>query len=339
MDTRRSIPGIHIVARLCISSIAVLSFMALLAPQVFASGGGNSDESGIGSFNHVFVIMMENTGYSSLIGNPNAPWINKAAATYGLATNYDGVTHPSQPNYIAATSGSTQGVTADTDVTLNVTNIVDQLEAHGKTWSAYMQSLWLGGNTNKLIDSNGNQLYERKHDPFVSYLDVQNSPQRLKNIVGLARFQEDLENNTVPDFSWISPDQCHDMHGRSGPSTDACNYNNVQGLITAGDNFLRTTVYQITHSKAWTGNSAIFITWDESGYPFSDVSGCCDAVPGGGRVVTLVISHNEDEAVTSPVAYNHYSILATIEKSWHLGCLGFTCDTANVPNMNALLDD
>src|SRR5438477_12977009 len=88
-------------------------------------------------YGHVFIIMMENTGYKSLIGNPNAPWINFAAANYGLATNYTGVTNPSQPNYIAATSGSINDVMDDNDTTINVPNIVDQLESHGKTWKAY----------------------------------------------------------------------------------------------------------------------------------------------------------------------------------------------------------
>ena len=81
----------------------------------------------------------------------------------------------------------------------------------------------------------------------------------------------------------------------------------------------------------------IFITWDESDFTnsgpsgFGDTSGCCDAVPGGGHVVTLTISHSDHSARTSDVAYNHYSMLATIEGGWKLGCLDFTCDTANVP--------
>src|ERR1041385_3120798 len=69
------------------------------------------------NYQHVFVIMMENTGYQALVGNPNAPWINQAIAKYGVATNYYGVTHPSQPNYIAATSGSKNGVNDDNDIT------------------------------------------------------------------------------------------------------------------------------------------------------------------------------------------------------------------------------
>ena len=111
----------------------------------------------------------------------------------------------------------------------------------------------------------------------------------------------------------------------------------MQTLIATGDAFVRDTVNSIMNSSAWNGNSIIFITWDESDFPFSDVSGCCDAVPGGGRVVMLTISHSDHSARTSDVAYNHYSMLATIEDGWKLGCLGFTCDTANVPRMTDLV--
>lgn len=287
--------------------------------------------------------MMENTGFDSLIGNPNAPWINKAAQTYGLATNYFGVTHPSQPNYIAATSGSLNGVVNDNDITINVPNIVDQLEARGKTWHAYMQSYSLCAT--KLDHACGNQLYERKHNPFVSYQDVASSPARLANIVDFSQFSSDLASGNVPDYVWISPDQCHDMHGRASTSSDPCDFSNVQDLIATGDAFLNSTVSAIMHSRAWNGNSVIFITWDESDFTgtgpigFGDTSGCCDspAGNGGGHVVTLVISHSDHDARTSSVAYNHYSILATIEGGWKLGCLAFTCDTANVPAMSDLV--
>src|SRR5947209_15926955 len=231
-------PGIHLVTRIATQAAVILALMALMAPTISAhTESANGSSSSLKNFQHVFIIMMENTGYKSLIGNPNAPWVNSAAATYGLATNYFGVAHPSQPNYIAATSGSTNGVTSDDDVTINVPNIVDQLEAHGKTWKAYMQSLSLC-NGNLLASSCGNQLYERKHDPFVSYQDVQSNPARMANIVDFSQFQTDLNNNSVPDYSWISPDQCHDMHGRAAPSSDPCNFGNVQGFIATGDAFL-----------------------------------------------------------------------------------------------------
>ena len=333
-NTRR----IYFRASMTIAGAMLLAAVVLVAARPLSAHVNHRPN--IVSYQHVFVIMMENTGYTSLIGNSNAPWINSAATTYGLATNYTGVAHPSQPNYIAATSGSTNGVSDDNTATIDVPNIVDQLEAKGKTWKAYMQSIFAGGNTDKLAVSAGDQLYERKHDPFVSYRDVQSNPARLANIVDFSQLHSDLINNTVPDYVWISPDQCNDMHGRTSiDPIDPCSETQVQSLITAGDSFLKATVNDITSSAAWSGNSILFIAWDESDYPFGDTSGCCDAAQGngGGHVVTLVISHVNPTAHTSAVAYNHYSLLATIEDSWQLGCLGFTCDTANVPPMSDLV--
>src|SRR5215469_15465809 len=334
------------IARQCrywaIGGLAAAVGLAVLSGPAGLARADNRQD--LKNFQHVFVIMMENTGYDSLIGNPNAPWINQAIQQYGVATTYYGVTHPSQPNYLAATSGSTNGVTSDNDTTINAANIVDQLESAGKTWKAYMQSLSLC-NGNLLAHACGNQLYERKHDPFVSYQDVQSNPARMANIVDFSQFATDLANGTVPDYSWISPDQCHDMHGRAATPSDPCDFSQVQSLIATGDSFLSSTVSAITSSRAWTGNSVIFITWDESDFTgsgfqgFGDDSGCCDSPggQGGGHVVTLVISHSNHSPATSDVAFNHYAMLATIEGGWNLGCLAFTCDTANVQPISDLV--
>ncbi|HXI96190.1 MAG TPA: alkaline phosphatase family protein [Candidatus Acidoferrum sp.] len=318
-----------------------LAGLGTLAAMIAGSGSVSADSSrtDLKNYQHVFVIMMENTGYNALIGNPNAPWINNAAATFGLATSYTGVTHPSQPNYIAATAGI-QGADSDNDETLDVPNIVDQLEGNGKTWKAYMQSLSLC--TTKLDHACGDQLYERKHNPFVTFADVQSSPTRMANIVDFSQLSTDLASGNVADYVWISPDQCNDMHGRS--TAGACNFGNVPGLISTGDTFLSNTVGAIMSSPAWNGNSVIFIAWDESDFTgsgfngFGDDTGCCDAIPtkGGGHVVTLVISHSNHSAATSGVSYNHYSLLRTIQEGWQLGCLGFTCDVTNVPAMGDL---
>lgn len=321
-------------------SLLVLIVILLMPPPLSAQNG----RSTMKNYQHVFVIMMENTGFDSLIGNANAPFINAAAANYGLAANYFGVTHPSQPNYIAATSGSTNGVTSDSDTTIDVPNLVDQLEANGKRWKAYMQSYSLC--VTPLDHSCGNQLYERKHNPFISYLDVQTNAARVANIVDFdSQFANDLASGNVADYVWISPDQCHDMHGRASTPDDPCDFSQVQALIATGDTFLLNTVTAIMNSPAWTGNSVIFIMWDESDFTgtgfngFGDDSGCCDSVPGqgGGHVVALTISHSDHSPRTSNVAYNHQSVLATIEDGWQLGCLGFACDTVNVPPMSDLV--
>ncbi len=314
---------------------AALSIISFALSGIVGSATATDNRSDLKNFQHVFVIMMENTGYSHLIGNTNAPWINSAAAQFGLATNYTGVSHPSQPNYVAATSGALNGVFDDNDITINVPNIVDQVEASGRTWKAYMQSMSLCAT--KLDHACGNQLYERKHNPFVSYADVQSSASRMANIVDFGQLDSDLASGDVANYVWISPDQCNDMHGRGGPAADPCNFGNISGLIATGDAFLSSTVGKIMASPAWNGNSVIFVTWDESDFPFADVSGCCDAVPGGGHVVTLAISHSDHTARTSSVAYNHYSMLATIQQGWQLGCLAFTCDSANVTPMSDLV--
>jgi len=317
---------------------AVFALMLTATPfadPVRADGHEHAD------FDHVFIIMMENTGYDTLIGNSNAPFINFVAATSGLATNYFGISHPSQPNYIAATSGSTNGVADDNDTTIDVPNIVDQLESHGKSWKGYMQSYSLCATP--LDHACGNQLYERKHNPFISYKDVQSNPARVANIVDFSQFATDLANNTVPNYVWISPDQCHDMHGRGATPADPCDFSQVPALISTGDTFLLNTVNAIMTSKAWTGNSVIFITWDESDFTgtgpegFGDTSGCCNANPGGGHVLTLVISRTQRFARSSGDAANHYSMMATIEDNWRLGCLANTCDRSSVRPMGDLV--
>ncbi|HET9781911.1 MAG TPA: alkaline phosphatase family protein [Candidatus Dormibacteraeota bacterium] len=325
-------------------AIAATGFAALIAMVVGASpasaGGGP-----VPNFDHVFLIMMENTGFDSLIGNSNAPFINETAANNGLALNYFGITHPSQPNYIGATSGSLNGVTSDADVNVSATNIVDQVEGSGRTWKAYMQSLSLCAT--KLDHACGNQLYERKHNPFVSYTDVQSNSGRMANIVDFGQFSSDLASGDVANYVWISPDQCHDMHGRFSPTpdTDPCAFQHVPGLISTGDSFLASTVSAITSSTTWkTSNSVIFITWDESDFTgsgfqgFGDDRGCCDspAGAGGGHVVTLVMSSTNPDMRRSGVAFNHYSMLSTIQHAWGLNCLGFTCDSPAVRPMISL---
>jgi phosphatidylinositol-3-phosphatase len=323
--------------------IAVFFALAVATLALAGSSTASQPRSDVKNFQHVFVIMMENTGYDALVGNTNAPWINSAIAKYGVATNYFGVTHPSQPNYIASTAGTRAGVADDNDVTVNLPNIVDQLESHGKTWKGYMQSYSLC--TTKVDHACGNQLYERKHNPFISFADVQSNAARVANLVDFSQLSSDLASGNVPDYSWISPDQCHDMHGRGGGGpTDPCDFSQIQSLISTGDQFLRDTVGAIQASPAWNGNSVIFITWDESDFTgsptdfgFGDTGGCCTANPGGGHVLTLVISHSDHTARQSAVAYNHYSMLRTIEDGWRLGCLAATCDTADVPTMADLV--
>ena len=115
---------------------------------------------------HIFVIMMENTSYSDLLNpsNANTTFIQSIANTYGLETNYSGVTHVSLPNYIAATSGSNWGSNSD-DVAqaplFDHTNLADQLDGANVSWKAYMEDLPSAGRHGGR-QTHGMRLYVRR---------------------------------------------------------------------------------------------------------------------------------------------------------------------------------
>jgi phosphatidylinositol-3-phosphatase len=328
-------------------SAQVVISLAICSLLLAGCAGGTNSLTGVTTplpngvlpnFAHVFVIMLENRGYEQIMGNTHAPYLNHLAITAGLATKYTGVAHPSQPNYLAAISGGTFGVQDDNDVTLHVPNLVDQLEEHGRTWKAYMQSI--NQCASPLDSFCGNDRYARKHNPFVSFADIQSNPSRMKLIVDTSALAPDLASGQVANFVWISPDQCHDMHGLALPASDPCSGDNPDALTAQGDAFTQTTVDAIMSSSAWSSAaepSVIFVTWDESEGASEDNAGCCGIDSGGGHVVMIAISKASPGARTSTVAYNHYSLLATIQQSWGLGCLEATCNTAEVHPLTDLV--
>jgi len=144
------------------------------------------------SYQHVFVVVLENHGYTNVIGNANAPRINQLARMYGLATNYYGVTHPSEPNYVALIGGSYFGIQDDAPYsttvrgvshTIDASNLADQLHAAKLTWKSYQQSLPYPGYTGAYYPSASNSLYVSKHDPFLNFADIQSNPTRLQHLV------------------------------------------------------------------------------------------------------------------------------------------------------------
>jgi phospholipase C len=334
---------------------------------------------------HVFVIMMENTAYADLLdpSNANTGFIRHLASTYGLETNYFGVTHPSLPNYVAATSGSNWGSNSDDETQADQgyfdhTNIVDQLAQAGVSWKGYMESMPSAGYTGNYggcssadpecaSSPTGDALYVRKHNPFFQYPDVLDHPGRVARVVPLTHLTHDLATGHAAHFVWISPNVCNDMHG----GAPECPYPNTPtdafqaALYKDGNDFLRFAVNAIMHSKAWTGHSAIFVTWDEGGFedtaPFgpTDTSGCCDspvlpATPadpatagggdlsggtlyGGGHVPMIVISRGGPGGATESTPTNHYSLLQTIEQNWNLPFLGNASDTEQIHSLAPLL--
>jgi phospholipase C len=333
------------------------------------AGGPGQGPAAFPHMDHVFVIMMENTAYDDLLSpsNANTPFIRSIASTYGLETSYYGVTHVSMPNYLAATSGSnwnSNSDDADQAPLLDHTNIVDQLERAHVSWKAYMENLPAPGDT---TTQTADGLYVRKHDPFLLYPDDYNNPARASKVVPLTQLTTDLAKNRVPQFVWITPNQCNNMHGGATgcPYADAPGDANQQALYQDGNDFLQTWVTAIMHSRAWTGHSAIFVTWDEGSFaddaPYgpNDTSGCCDSprlpasppdptsggggdlvggtVYGGGHVPMIVITAHGPHGLTDDTPTNHYSLLQTIEQNWNLPYLGYASDTNNVHSLAPLL--
>ncbi len=253
------------------------------------------------TFNHIYVIVMENQGYDNIVGNSDAPYINSLIASYGLATNYNGVAHPSEPNYLALFSGSTQGIADDANHDFAGQNLADQIEEQGKTWMVFAQNVPLdcfkGATATDGADGPGT--YARKHEPAISFTDISTSPSRCSNITDFTHFDP-----AAADFEFIVPNLCNDMHDCP---------------VATGDAFLRSFVPTIMNSPAWQEGGVIFIVWDES-----------DGLVGRNQVPALVISTAVPEGFQSNVAHDHYSLLRTIEDAWGLDCLNKSCSANNL---------
>lgn len=280
-------------ARLVILSTLCLALCALFLGPAQPAAAIN----GVPTFDHIFEIVMENKEYSSIIGSSSAPYINSLAQKYGLATHSYGTTHPSMPNYLSLIAGDTFGITTNcTTCYVNATNLVDQIEGTGKSWKAYMESMpspcYLG---------DSGSLYRQKHNPFIYFDDIRKNSTRCQKIVPFSQFSTDLQNNTLPNYIWITPNMCNSMHDCS---------------VSTGDAWLKTWVSKILTSPAWQQNGVLFITFDEG----STSAGCC-TYAAGGHIVTLVISPLGKAAFKSSVNYDHYSLLRTIEDAWSLAKL------------------
>jgi acid phosphatase len=256
------------------------------------------------AFDHIFTIMMENHSYNEIIGSSQAPYINSLVAKHGVASNYSAVAHPSLPNYLASSGGSTFGVTTDcTNCFQTQPNIaVDRVEASGRTWKAYMESM----PSACFVGDSGE--YAQKHNPFIYYDDVRLNSTECAKDVPYTQLTTDLAGAaTTPDYVWITPNLLDDMH---------------DGTIAQGDTWLADNVPAILNSPAFTTqNSVLNIVWDE------------DDSTQGNQVASIIINSAVTPGYHSTVAYTHYSWLKTIETAW-----GLTSLTTNDGNATAMSD-
>ncbi len=258
------------------------------------------------TINHIYTIVMENEEATSILGSANAPYINSLAAGYGLAANFTAVAHPSEPNYIAMFSGSTQGVTDDAKHTFtNVPNLADQIEASGRDWHVAAQNVKLGCFTGGSASGgpDGSGTYVRKHEPAIMFSQIATNPARCAKITDFSHFDPNVGN-----YWFIAPNLCNDMHDCP---------------VATGDSFLKSFLPTILNSASFKKDGLLFLTFDEGS----------SKVGGGGQVVTIVISPKGKAGFTSNVAYNHYSVLRTIETLWKMPCLANACKATPMRDM------
>jgi hypothetical protein len=263
-----------------------------------------------GAPSHIAVIVMENQEYGGILGSRSAPYINSLARRYALATGMYAITHPSLPNYLALTGGSTFGIDSDcTGCSVKATSIVDQLEGAHLSWRAYMEDL-----PRKCFTGASAGDYAKKHDPFAYYTRVSDDRARCANIVPLTRLASDERAGTLPRFLWISPNLCHDMHDCS---------------VSTGDRFLAGLVPALLRALGPRG--LLFLTWDEG----SSDDGCC-RLASGGHIVTIVAGGGARRGRRLATPTDHYSVLQTIDDLFGLRRLrGAAC--ACTPSLAPLL--
>ena len=246
---------------------------------------------------------MENHEYSDIVGSSAAPYINKTLIPNGLLfTNYDAVSHPSLPNYLAMTSGSTNGKAGTDDITsgeMGVDNLFHQLSAAGESWNAFeesMPSLCYSGST---APDPTNGPYALKHDPAMAYADIATSSW-CSRVVPYSQ----IDPSNLPSFAFVTPSICNDMHGSPTIGGDCAP--NSPALITRGDEWLYKTIPPLVAAGA-----TVIVTFDEGRTHEG----------GGGRVVTVEIGPLTTPGTTSSTSYDHFGLLAGLETHYGLPLL------------------
>ena len=248
---------------------------------------------------HIVIVIEENHSYSQIIDSPDAPYINRLAAQGALFTQSFGITHPSQPNYLALFSGSTQNVTDNScPHTFTTPNLGHALLAAGLTFAGYSEDLPSDGS---LICSVG--LYARKHNPWVNW---QNSAANgLPSTANGPMTSFPTEYNKLPTVSVIVPNQANDMHNGKGPEA-----------IQAGDSWLQQ---HLDTYVLWAQqhNSLLIVTWDE------------DNKKENNRIATLFVGPMV-QAGRYEQRITHYNVLRTIEDLYGLSHAGASADAVPI---------
>ena len=265
------------------------------------------------ALDHVYVVMMENTNYADIVHtdgrslriDDRMPFLSSLAARGVLLSNTWGTYHPSDQNYVAMVAGDTYrfGAVYYPDYDLPVTHLGDLLDAHGKSWRAYVQHMRTPCN----LKTDGN--YAPDDQPFAQFRNViANTGRCSKALRDLTDFEAAIASNQLPDFAWIAADGWWDGEGAWFDNF------NIGYSLAKQDEFLKSTFKPLLESENWrTSRSLLIVTWDESlgwGWPDNHVATIAVGSPGLLR-----------EGAVIGERYDGYSVLRTIETAFRLGGL------------------
>ncbi|KAI1631572.1 acid phosphatase phoa [Biscogniauxia mediterranea] len=260
------------------------------------------------AFDRIAIIWMENTDYDMAIGDPNLAWLAKRGVTL---SSYHSVTHPSQPNYIASIAGDYFGMQHDdfNQAVKNVSTVIDLLEDKGISWGEYQEDMPYSGFEGfaYVNQQNGKNDYVRKHNPAVNYNSVASKIDRLAVIKNLTMFQKDLENETLPQWMFITPNMTSDGHDSD---------------ITTAGAWTRNFVEPLLNDRRFMQNTLVLITFDEN--ETYTIQNRVLGILIGDAVPAHLVGTTDDNY------YTHYSEIATVEANWDLHTLGRFDVGANV---------
>jgi hypothetical protein len=332
------------------SSVAVAAFAAT------TSALAQQRRAAMPPIRHVFVIVLENEGFDTTFSaQSRAPYLADTLRMAGaFLRQYHGIAHYSLGNYLAMISGVAptpkvqidcpqfddfvQTATAPDGQPIgdgcvypaHVSTIVNQLETKHLTWGGFMEDMGKDparesstcghpaiGSPDLTEGATPTDQYATKHNPFMYFHAIIDSPTCQQNVVALTKLEDALQSaDRTPNYTFIVPNLCHDGHDRP------CK-NGEPGSLESADEFLRHWVPRIMNSPAYKADGLLVITFDEA--LTIDASACCNQPagpntpkpgvngPGGGRTGAVVLSPFIKPGTVSGVPYNHYSLLRTVE--------------------------
>jgi phosphatidylinositol-3-phosphatase len=242
---------------------------------------------------HVVVVIEENRSFMQIMDPHNQDSYIHALSKRGtLFTKSYGVTHPSQPNYLALFSGSIHGITNNVcPLTFETDNLASALLDAGLSFASFSESMPEAGYMNCMSGT-----YHRKHNPVANWQGT-----RLPPSVNLRFSDFPQDYAKLPTVSFVIPDQNNDMH---------------DGSFADADNWLKIHIAPYV-DWAMKHNSLLILTWDEDHYQSNN------------RIATILVGPMV-QAGTSDQRINHYNVLRTLLDFYSLRPIGASSDADSI---------